>query len=143
MALTSGGQCSFWCWMFRMSLRRQNQMFASNNAVVFPYCCRQIDTPLSPLFRADSPAVLFPETPWDLHRGYAPTHTSELLMSLTLHAGAATSVQKLKAITGKGKCTGYQSGLGCGLEVIRLGWFHWDSPQEYTKGTGTVIPWCN
>lgn len=44
-----------------------------------------------------------------------------LLTSLTLHADAVTSVQKLKAISGKGMCTRHQSGLCCELEVIRLG----------------------
>lgn len=95
MAWTSGGHCDFWCWwcMFRMSLRKQNQTFASNNVVVFSYCYRQIDTPLSPLFRADFPAVM---PSWSCHwqcsfslrlpeasiEGHVPTHTSEFTNEL-------------------------------------------------------------
>lgn len=95
MAWNSGGQCSFWCsWaMFRMSLRKQNQMFASNNAVVFWYCYRQIDAPLCHLMRADFPVV---GSSWSCHwqwsfslrfpeacvGGHAPIHTSELTNEL-------------------------------------------------------------
>lgn len=63
-------------------------MFASNNAVVFSYCCRQIDTSLSPLFKGGFPAEI---SPWSCHQqrsfssrlpeasieGHVPAPTSE------------------------------------------------------------------
>lgn len=76
-----------WVW------ESKTELFASSNAVVFSYCCMQIDTPLSPLFRADFPVVI---SSWFCHwqwsfplrlpeasiEGHVPTHTSEFTNEL-------------------------------------------------------------